>query len=308
MDLERRAAVLSALAAGLLVVNLVVLVATGDDGPDVAVDDTIETPTDGPADGASPTPGEAAPGAAAPSPGATGGDASEAPTGDGTGGAGAEGDGADAGGDVLGTPTSGAYSYASTGTWSLSGGGTDDPHELPATATGIVRSGDGSWELELVAGDEYADTFSFQVGADSGLDWTAWVLERTFKSGASETTYTCSGDSAYYRPREPQRTASHTCQEEGGVTSNGTIEQVGSEDVTLGDGSVVSADRLLYTYTVTGSNVTGEGRLDLWLDPATGLRLREIRSIATTTTDAQGNEFQYAEDIEFLLRSTTPDA
>ena len=304
MDPQRRAAVIASLAAGLLVVNLVVLAAGVDDGPDVAVDDTIVAPTDGPTDAASATTPEAAPS------GAPSEVASQAPAGDGAVTDGEDpgaGDGDETGADVLGTPTSGTYAYASSGEWSLSGDGGADRHELPASATGIVRSGEDSWELELVAGDEYADTFSFEIGADGGLDWTGWVLERTFLSGPSTTPYVCSGDSAYYRPGEQQRTASHTCETDG-VTSTGTIEQVGREDVTLGDGSVVSADRLLYTYTVRGSNIAGEGRFDLWIDPDTGMRLREVRSITTTTTDADGNEFDYVEDIEFLLESTTPDA
>ena len=65
--------------------------------------------------------------------------------------------------------------------------------------------------------------------------------------------------------------------------------------MTLGDGTVVAADQLLYTYSVSGSGttptgvdfeVTGDGQLDLWVDPATGLRLREQRTFSTTTTSA----------------------
>ncbi len=299
MESPRRPAVLAAIAAGLLILN-VVLLTGGDDTADVAVDGVTDEVASGGTDDATDGADEADD--ADPD----GADASEEPaagepTEDVTDGSGGDDDAIPADED-LAAPTAGTYTYASSGTWSLTGGVEPLEYQLPATATATV-SGGATWSVELVAGDRYADTFTFDLAADGGLDWTDWVLERTFGETPSTTVYTCSGDSALYRPDEQGRVVEHVCQGPG-ITSTGTVEHVGSEDVTLGDGTVVTADRLLYAYTVSGDGVTGEGQLDLWLDPTTGLRVREQRSIATTSSGA--TEQQYREDVVFTLQSLDP--
>ncbi len=300
MESLRRPVVLAALAAGLLALNVVLLL--DDGGPDVGVE-ALDEDADGTATGGDDTSdptgeGEATTDADDP---AVADDAS--PTADPTedDGAATDDDGSDQA--TLAAPTAGTYSYASSGTWSLTGGATPLEYELPTTATATV-AGDDAWSVELVAGDRYADRFGFVLGPDGGLDWDDWVLERTFGNTPSETSYACSGDSAWYRPDEQGRVVQHVCQGPG-ITSTGTVEHVGSEDVTLGDGTVVTADRLRYAYTVSGDGVTGEGQLDLWLDPATGLRLREERTIATTTTSGT-TEQEYREDVVFTLQSLDP--
>lgn len=325
MEQLRQPSVLLAFAAGVLVVNLIVLATgAGSSTADVAVDDTIGTSSGDAADtgdgraadaeddggGATATDEDAGAGTG------DGGDADDAgEAGQDTattddGGADDAGDDdaqsggedEDAGDGVLVAPTAGTYQYASSGEWSLTGGTADERHQLPATAAGTVTADGDTWQLELQAGSDYADTFTFRLAPDGGLDWTTWMLDRTFDAGASTTPYDCSGDSAYFRPDEQGRTVTHTCDTTG-VSSSGTIEHLGSEDVTLGDGSTVTADRLLYTYTVTGEDVTGEGRLDLWLDPSTGLRVREMREI--TTSRGASN---YREQVDFVLQRAQPGA
>ena len=319
----RRPSVLAALAAAVLVVN-VVLLATHGAEPD-ATGDTTTAPATGedgtgesaeeesaPEDAASEPVTDAAPDAG--TDGDTDGTASEGgdTTDDGTAAddsevqaAGADQDGADV---ELGVPAAGTYDYASSGSWSLTRGGESEQYQLPATSTATVLVDDADWQLDRVAGERYADRFGYVLGADGGLDWRSWVLDRVFSSGASETTYDCSGDSAFYRPDEQGRVVEHDCQTDG-IRSDGQVEHLGSEEVTLGDGSVVTADRLLYTYTVSGTSdafdVSGEGRLDLWLDPATGLRVREVRAISTTTSDARGDAV-YEEAVDFRLQSLEP--
>lgn len=291
MELLRRPGVLAALAATVLVINAVVLMDLGDD----------DGSGDVPVAGEQPGDQEAAGTAAGPGDGGQAGTAADAAGGAaGDDGAGGDADGGQQAGG-LASPSSGTYAYTSTGTWSLSGGGTSEQHPLPESATATVRADGGAWQQRLAAGDDYADDFSFAV-ADGGVGWTAWVLERRFESGLSTTSYTCSGDGPHYRPGEPGRVATHTC-EGPGITSEGRIELVGREDVTLGDGTVVQADRLAYSYTVSGDGVGGQGQFALWLDPATGLRVKEVRSIATTTTGADGTTYDYREDVEFTLQS-----
>lgn len=320
MDTIRRPAVLAAIAAALLVLNVVFVLgrdggdvddpliadgtATGEDGQDPATSGPADEETaDGDAAAGGDDDGTAASEDAAADDGGDGEDGAEDQSGS------AEGED-----EGITVPASGTYTYASSGTWSLqSSAGTED-HTLPATATATVEADGDTWALRLAAGDDYADRLGFLLSADGGLDWTTWVLERTFDTvGRSETVYSCSGDSAYYRPDEQGRVVEHDCESADGITSDGTIEHLGSEEVTLGDGTTVTADRLLYTYTVGGGGTvsgqdftaSGEGRLDLWIDPATGLRLREVRSIASTSSFTTGDS-SYAEDTEFLLESLTP--
>lgn len=302
MELFRRPTVLAALAAAVLAINLLVLTVGGADRT-ITIDDDTGAPAEGADDDVAVD--DAGDGDEGTDDGTTNGD------GDGSDGSNGSDDDAQqvdgqGGGDVLTTPVSGTYEYAAGGSWSLSGGGEPEEYQLPATATGTVRSGGEVWEVTLVVGERYTDVFGFSLGADGGLDWDTWDLQREFRSGRSTTPYTCSGDSAYYRPDEADRTSGHGC-ETAGIASQGSIEHVGSEDVTLGDGTVVTADRLLYTYTVSGEGVGGEGRLDLWLDPTTGMRVREVREINTTTTDSQGNEFAYREQVEFTLMTALPE-
>lgn len=302
MEFLRRPSTLAAAAAALLVLSVIALGTRGegDDGP--AGPDTLagatEQPTgtagDTPADGA--TAGEGQAEGATGSPPADGGDTGEAPAGDGGG---------------IAVPADGDYAYASSGTWSLVGGGFDENHELPETATATVTGAEGTWQVRVAAGDDFSDTFSFVVGPDGGLDWTGWALGRTFDGRPGETTYDCNSDTAYYRSGEAGRTVQHACRTQD-QASDGTIEQLGREELTLADGSVVQADRLSYTYTVSGGGTTatgdeftseGRGRLELWLDPATGLRLQEQRQIDTTTTFNSGATQRYTEDVTFTLQA-----
>ena len=78
-----------------------------------------------------------------------------------------------------------------------------------------------------MAGERYTDEFGFALGSDGGLDWRAWVLERRFDGGLSETTYACSGDSAYYRPAERAGAVQHVCESAAGIRSDGKVEHQG---------------------------------------------------------------------------------
>lgn len=321
MESLRRPSVLAALAAAVLVLAVIALVSTGDDSDTSSEGDPVagsgadveDDPagTGGEQGAQDETSDEAA--------GADGGEGAEGESTEGDG----DGDGGgDAGGDTddqasaagVVVPAAGTYDYASSGSWSLSGSGEPEEYQLPATSTATVEVAGDSWRVRRAAGERYADRFEYVVGPDGGLDWAGWILERQFTSGMGETPYECSSDSAYYRPDEQGRVVEHNCESPAGIVSQGQVEHVGREEVTLGDGTVVTADRLLYTYTVTGSGTSGgsefeasgEGRIDLWLDPDTGLRLREQRTIATTTTFSTGGESNYQEDVEFTLESLEP--
>lgn len=328
MESLRRPSVLAAVAAALLVLNVLQLSGDGSDsdaGTPAAADGGVESVDAdgddhegdaGDGDGAT---SEAGDGDDAGSEDAAtdGSDASDA--GDGSAGdeaasgddqaadedADGGGEPAPSNGEGLGAPVAGTYTYDSSGDWSMAvtNRGTNE-YQLPATATATVVRDGGDWTLRLAAGDRYTDEFGFLLGADGGLDWVDWALERVDPNIGGRTEYACTGDSAHYRPDETGRTATHVC-EQGAITSRGTIEHSGTEDITLGDGTVVSADRLFYSYTLEGDGVSGGGQLDLWLDPATGLRLREVRTISSTTVVGV-DTYEYREDVQFTLQSLDP--
>jgi hypothetical protein len=58
--------------------------------------------------------------------------------------------------------------------------------------------------------------------------------------------------------------------------------------------------------TVTGSS-TGTSATDLWLDPQTGLLLRQT-SVTSTANDTQIGHVTFDEHIDMTLQSTTPQA
>lgn len=291
---------LIALIAGVVLIVAVGLTAARDDGAGgVTVDDLT-------ADGdATATDGEAAAEGATGEDGATeGGDAA----GDGTTEDGAAEDaGTETGGTAapvgsLTAPQAGTYAYASTGSYELSG---DGETTLPAEATGTVTVQDANWSIQVDAGDAYTDRFGFELG-EAGVQWTTWSLDRVLLGSRGTTNYTCTGDEPYYTADpEPGRSVSHGCTTSG-VDSAGTVVVQGQEPVTLGDGTEVVADHVVYEYAVSGPSVTGEGRLELWLDRATGLRLREVRHIESTSTLQSGEDVDYREDVEFVLVSLTP--
>lgn len=321
MESLRRPSVLAAAAAAVFVLGLIALVVTGDDSGTTAEGDPVAEGNAG-ADGDSTGEdgGQDAAGDEAASAGDGDGaeEGAEGATTENEGDTGGE-DGDAAGADQaeragVAVPAAGTYAYASSGNWSLSGSGEPEEYELPATSTATLEVDGDNWQVRRAAGERYADRFGYVVSPDGGLDWSGWVLERQFSNGMNETPYECTSDSAYYRPEEQGRVVEHDCESPAGIVSRGQVEHVGTEELTLGDGTVVTADRLLYTYTVSGSGTSGggqfeasgEGRLDLWLDPDTGLRLREQRSIATTTTFSTGGESNYQEDVEFTLESLAP--
>lgn len=315
----RRPSVLAAIAAAVIVINVVVLTQLGDDAG-VEVEDGRGEPVAEESGDTAASDGAATGDEAAAEQGAATEGAADA---EGTGDAAAddaandsEEEAPDAAGDErTGVPAAGTYAYASSGSWSLTGSGQPEEYQLPETATAVVTVDGGAWSLQLAAGDRYRDDLGFVVGSDAGLDWRSWTVERQFSNGPSVTAYSCSGDSAWYRPDDQGRVVSHDCESDAGITSDGQVEHIGNETIALGDGTEVAADRLLYSYTVTGSGttqggvsfeVTGQGQLDLWVDPATGMRLRERRSIDTTTAFDTGAESTYAESVEFTLEALQP--
>jgi hypothetical protein len=271
----------------------------GDSG-DPTVAASTESSTDAPADGSS--------------------EAAE-PSGDATGDATADGDGADSDSDgqdggesastgvqapnveALALPAVGTYQYDSSGSWQLN---TDVPNELPPRSEGTVSGGDGRWGFTLVAGPNYSDSFVFTLD-DAGLDWTGWSLDRTFFDAKSTTVYSCgSTDPFFVANSERGRNIQHACNGPGGIRSEGPVISDGYKVLDLADGTEVTTVHLVYEYTVSSADIDGEGKIELWMDPTTGLRVQELRSITSRSYPGTVDESVYTEDVRFTLRSMTP--
>jgi hypothetical protein len=265
----------------------------GDSG-DPTVAGSTESPTDSPADGSS--------------------EAAE-PSGDATGDATADdGDGQDGGEsastgvqapnvEALALPAVGTYQYDSSGSWQLN---TDVPNELPPRSEGTVSGGDGRWGFTLVAGPNYSDSFVFTLD-DAGLDWEGWSLDRTFFGAKSTTVYSCgSTDPFFVANSERGRNIQHACNGPGGIRSEGPVISDGYKVLDLADGTEVTTVHLVYEYTVSSADIDGEGKIELWMDPTTGLRVQELRSITSRSYPGTVNESVYTEDVRFTLRSMTP--
>jgi hypothetical protein len=260
-------------------------------------DPTVAGSTDAPADGSSE--------AAAPSGDATG----DATTDD--GGSDGDGDGGEAAStgvqapnvEALALPAVGTYQYDSSGSWQLN---TDVPNELPSRSEGTVSGGDGRWGFTLVAGPNYSDSFVFTLD-DAGLDWDGWSLDRTFFGEKSTTVYSCgSTDPFFVANSERGRNIQHACNGPGGIRSEGPVISDGYKVLDLADGTEVTTVHLVYEYTVSSADVDGEGKIELWMDPTTGLRVQELRSINSRSYPGTVNESLYTEDVRFTLRSMTP--
>ena len=307
MESQGRSVVLALVAAGLLVVNLAVLL--GGNGTPDAVEESPSA-VDGP-DGTGDADGEDGDGEGdgedgeGPGPGPD--DPDPTTDEDGPGGDGGVGDGTDDGPDrptvALTAPADGTYRYDSSGSWSVRGGGDATTVVLPATATlDVTVLKGGGWTARLAAGQGLRETLTFEFTGRDGFDWTEWSMARALVGGSSTTAFACSSDDDWYRAGGVGRAVTHVCRRSGGGTLTSTVEHVGVDDVTLGDGEVVEADHLVQVGTLDGADVAGEVRLDLWLDPATGLRVREERMITTTTT-VGGGERTYREDVTLRLVS-----
>ena len=197
-------------------------------------------------------------------------------------------------GPTFAAPEPGVYAYGTTGSARLNAAGAS--HEYPDTTYAILTYGDGCrWSVEHDMVKEVTDQLDFCWQGDQ-LDLLRWKLDRTFLNVTYTLDFACQG--ARLLPAAVEA-AQFNCSSSEGDTASGAIQYAGAEVVDVG-GSQVTAQRIVITGELSGS-MRGTFELSMWLDPATGLRLKEQRQM-----DARAGFSQYSEEGQFVLLSLQP--
>ena|GEM_PF-5180701 len=254
--------------------------ATGDGDPDATGDGDRDGDGDGGSGGTTTAP---PPATASPGPGATPSDGSEPAT-------------------ALRLPAEGSYAYDATGFQEVHVDGAR--RALPATVSGsVTHAGDSGWVLDLDAGGGSRDVRTHSVaGATLRLD--TWMAQRSLPGQTVSTTHRCDPADLHRLDGREGRRVTVRCQG-ADSTIAGTLVQLADAQVTLGDGTTVRAAHLRLEYTESGDDVDGRGVLEAWVEPATGMPLRERREVTTTLPGRLG-PVEYREQVDLRLRSLAP--
>lgn len=200
-------------------------------------------------------------------------------------------------------PESPVYLYASSGYESVDipGGRREMPEQTPVT----VQHTPAGYSAQVRPYEEHVDLFEYsQVGDALGYD--RWYIERTFAGQRASQDYRCpESDPTHVQAAPVGRTAHMLCTWEDRARTEGTIRLAAYEDVVLGDGTAIASAPHLVIENTTSGEVTGSTHLEVWLHPDTGLILREIRDIQSSTTSPFGR-VDYREETRFELTSLTP--
>jgi len=202
--------------------------------------------------------------------------------------------GADAG---PGLPQSGVYRYRTSGGEEVSF--LDYRREYPAETHRIVtRHGCGIREEQhfLVQHLEYYDRCGERLVA-YGTDIAFWWTHGT-------QDFTCTGGSFDGAGMKPGERVGWECGDED-TRAHQTTEYLADEQVEV-DGRPLAARHTRWTTVFEGST-KGTAVVDDWFDAATGLVLRETRSIGLRVGSPFVGDLSYIDVSEYLLLSTTPD-
>jgi hypothetical protein len=198
---------------------------------------------------------------------------------------------------AVGAPDFGVYIYATTGSESVDALG-GDTHEYPSETTITVTPSDCGFRLVWMPLSGRTDLTEI-CRRDDALAIAQTVNSHEFFHMAQDERFTCDGDSWWLPPADVTEWTS-VCRSDGGRTTARVGHVLGSEQVDVG-GVVHSATHVRWDDTVTGSS-TGTSSTDLWLDPTTGLPLRET-STASTGNDTAVGRVSFEEHIDLVLTS-----
>jgi len=203
---------------------------------------------------------------------------------------------------ALRLPAEGSYAYDATGFQEVDVDGAR--RALPATASGsVTHAGESGWVLDLDAGGGSRDVRTHSV-AGAALRLDTWMAQRSLPGQTASTTYRCEPADLHRLDGREGRSVTVRCQGPDSTIA-GTLVQLADAQVTLGDGTTVRAAHLRLEYTESGDDVDGRGVLEAWVEPATGMRLRERREVTTTLPGRLG-PVEYREQVDLRLRSLAP--
>ena len=202
---------------------------------------------------------------------------------------------------VATAPLPGVYVYATQGQETVDALG-GDTHVYPPTTTITVTAIDcGGFRIEWRPVSGRADTTEICPSGGGLVERGAVNAHEFFQMSQAENFMCAPG--AWWLPPATVTTWTAECQSDGGRTTSRAGRVLGPEAVTIAS-ETHDAVHVRFDDTVTGTS-TGTSTTDLWLDPHTGLPLRQ------TSTSSTGNEtvighVTFDEHVDMTLQSTTP--
>lgn len=199
-------------------------------------------------------------------------------------------------------PADGVYTYDTSGFETLALGGAR--HDFPPETQAILRYADGcDWQLEHRVIEEHVDTFD-SCSSASRQSWYRWRIERTFLNRTLVFDYRCEGETRMlHADRSPGDVFTAHCDTGEGERAEAKFRYVGDVDLEIG-GSSIAAAHFTVDVELTG-DVEGTVDSNLWIDRASGMRLREERVVDNTVPTPLGRA-DYHEEATFQLQSMLP--
>lgn len=201
---------------------------------------------------------------------------------------------------AVGAPAPGVYVYGTDGHETVDALG-GDTHTYPPETTIIVTPTDCGFRMSWIPLSGRSDMTDV-CRSGGGLVATTVVNSHEFFRISQDEHFTWDAGSWWLPPSGVTQWTS-TSRSDGGRTTVRTGRVLATENVQVGS-ATRSAVHVRFDDTVTGSS-TGTSSTDLWLDPSTGLPLRET-STAATGNDTVVGHVTFSETIDLRLVSTKP--
>jgi hypothetical protein len=200
-------------------------------------------------------------------------------------------------------PAPGVYVYATTGGEEVDAlGGTS--HHYPAETTITVRPAGCGVALLWIALEERSEEWELCAGEDGALYTTWYKAYHRFFGQEDRRRYDCPEGAAILRPATAGTRWQATCTS-GELTEVTRTEVVGREPLVVGARAVDSVHLALDVELHGDDGTTGTAEADLWLHAQTGLPLRRVERVSTTSPQVVG-DVHYEERYELVLTSLDP--
>jgi hypothetical protein len=201
---------------------------------------------------------------------------------------------------VIGAPAPGVYVYVTDGYETVDALG-GDTHTYPAETTITVTPTDCGFRMSWIPLSGRSDTTDV-CRSDGGLAVTTAVNSHEFFHIAQDEHFTWDAG-AWWLPPNGVTQWTSTGHSDGGRTTVRSGRVIGTESIQVGPQTRTTL-HVRFDDTVTGSS-TGTSSTDLWLDPSTGLALREVSTAATANDTAVGH-VSFSETIDLGVVSAEP--
>lgn len=198
-------------------------------------------------------------------------------------------------------PAPGVYSYATTGSERINLGAS---HTYPDETHAIVRhTGGCGWEVEHRVIEEHVDQHERCTTADA-VSVVADGRDVEFFGQRDGLTYSCDPPVRALSDAPAGTVTTGSCpSEDGSSVAAYEVRFVGIEQVEVG-GQDVRTAHLHVEFVMTG-DARGTSTADFWVQPDTGLIVRQHRVVDTYARAAWG-DVRYQEEATFHLLSLTP--